>query len=225
MINNDILRRLRYSFNFNDKAMVSIFAETGLAVTQEQVVAWLKHEDLDGFDLLEDEQLAHFLNGFINFKRGKREGAQPAAEKRLTNNAIFRKLRIALDLKDVDILAMMDLADFPLSKHELSAFFRKEGHKNYRTCQEQVLRQFLRGMQFHYRPEGGEAPADESENQAEVKDSDSDLSAPELRRQKKSALKPGQKIRAANKPTAPVASNKKPAAEDNSSKNTNIWNK
>jgi len=157
MINNDILRRLRYCFNFNDNKMVSIFAQADLTVSREQVSAWLKHEDLDGFDLLEDEQLAYFLNGFINLKRGKKEGVQPVIEKRLSNNAIFRKLRIALDLKDTDILAMMDLADFSLSKHELSAFFRKEGHKNYRACQEQVLRQFLRGMQFHYRPEQKEA--------------------------------------------------------------------
>jgi len=62
-------------------------------------------------------------------------------------------LKIALDLKDEDILQLMTLADFSMSKHELSAFFRKPGHKNYRECKDQILRNFLQGVQLQYRPE------------------------------------------------------------------------
>ncbi len=57
------------------------------------------------------------------------EGLQPAPEKRLTNNIVFRKLKIALNLKDEDILEIMALAHLSISKHELSAFFRKPDHK------------------------------------------------------------------------------------------------
>jgi uncharacterized protein YehS (DUF1456 family) len=87
----------------------------------------------------------------INDKRGKKEGPQPDPEQRLTNNIIFRKLKIALDLKAEDVLEIMDLANLRMSKHELSAFFRRPDHKNYRDCKDQILRNFLNGVQLKYR--------------------------------------------------------------------------
>ena len=73
----------------------------------------------------------------------------------MTNNIIFMKLKIALNLKAEDVLEIMDLADLSISKHELSAFFRRPGHKHYRECKNQILRNFLRGMQLKYRPDAG----------------------------------------------------------------------
>jgi len=61
------------------------------------------------------------------------------------------KLKIALNLKAEDVLEIMELAGFLMSKHELSAFFRKPGHKHYRECKDQILRNFLKGMQLKYR--------------------------------------------------------------------------
>ncbi|TAA47767.1 DUF1456 family protein [Corallincola spongiicola] len=150
MTNNDILRRLRYTFELNDSKMIKIFQLAELQVSRAQVSSWLKKDDDKAYEKLNDLQFATFLNGFINLRRGKREGAQIAPEKRLTNNLIFRKLKIALDLKDDDILALMDLSEFSIGKHELSAFFRKPGHKNYRECKDQVLRNFLNGMRLKY---------------------------------------------------------------------------
>jgi len=89
----------------------------------------------------------------INDKRGQREGPQPKPEQRLNNNIIFRKLKIALNLQDEDILKILQLAALPMSKHELSAFFRKPDHKNYRSCKDQILRNFLQGLQIQYRPD------------------------------------------------------------------------
>lgn len=152
MTNNDILRRVRYAFDFNDSTMVAIFAEADFKVTEEQVIAWLKKEDEELFVKMTDTELACFLNGLINTKRGKREGEQPQPEDRLDNNMIFQKLRIALNLKAEDILEILQLADFNLSKHELSAFFRKTGNKHYRECNDQVLRNFLQGVQHQLRP-------------------------------------------------------------------------
>jgi uncharacterized protein YehS (DUF1456 family) len=83
--------------------------------------------------------------------RGKKDGPQPEPEDKLNNNIIFKKLKIALNLKAEDILRVMALVDFKISKHELSAFFRKKGHKHYRECQEQILRNFLHGIQVEYR--------------------------------------------------------------------------
>ncbi len=151
MINNDILRRIRYTFDFDDSTMIAIFGLAGYQVTREQISAWLKKDDDPAYQRCSDTQLAIFLNGLINYKRGKKEGPQPEPEQRLTNNIIFRKLRIALNLKAEDILEIMDLAGLHISKHELSAFFRKPGHKHYRECKDQILRNFLKGVQLKYR--------------------------------------------------------------------------
>jgi uncharacterized protein YehS (DUF1456 family) len=151
LTNNDILRRIRYIFDFSDAKMMALFGLAEHQVTQEKIHAWLKKEDAAGYQSCSDMQLAIFLNGLINDKRGKKEGPPPVPEKRLTNNIIFRKLKIALDLKDDDILELMDLAELRISKHELSAFFRKQGHKHYRECKDQILRNLLKGMQLKYR--------------------------------------------------------------------------
>ena len=151
MTNNDILRRIRYIFDFNDDKMIALFASADCKVTRAEISDWMKPEDNPDFKKLSDVQLASYLNGLINDKRGKREGPQPVPEKNLTNNAIFMKLKIALNLQAEDILEIMDLSDFRMSKHELSAFFRKVGHKHYRECKDQILRIFLKGLQMQYR--------------------------------------------------------------------------
>ena len=66
----------------------------------------------------------------------------------MTNNDIFKKLRIALSLKDFEILEILKLTDFTISKSELAAIFRKEDHPNYRECGDQILRKFLNGLIF-----------------------------------------------------------------------------
>ncbi len=151
MTNNDILRRIRYSFDYNDSKMILIFRRADHEVTRAQISDWLKKEDDPAYQNCNDITMATFLNGLIIDKRGKKEGSQPEPEKRLTNNIIFRKLKIALNLKAEDVLAIMDLANLRMSKHELSAFFRKPGHKHYRECKDQILRNFLKGMQLKYR--------------------------------------------------------------------------
>lgn len=152
MTNNDILRRIRYTFDFNDSKMISLFGLAGHQVTRSQVSDWLKKDDDPSYQECSDTELAIFLNGLINDKRGTKEGPRPEPEKRLTNNIIFTKLKIALNLKAEDVLEIMDMANMHLSKHELSAFFRKPGHKHYRDCKDQVLRNFLKGVQLKYRP-------------------------------------------------------------------------
>ncbi len=63
-------------------------------------------------------------------------------------------MKIALDLKANDILKILELANMRMSKHELSAFFRKREHKHYRECKDQILRNFLKGLQLKYRQSG-----------------------------------------------------------------------
>lgn len=152
MTNNDILRRIRYTFDLKDRAMIDIFSQADFKATLEQVAGWLKKDDDPDFLKMTDRELAVFLNGFINFKRGRRDGQQPEPESRLNNNKVFQKLRIALNLKADDILDILKLVDVQLSQHELSAFFRKPDSSNYRECKDQVLRNFLLGVQLQLRP-------------------------------------------------------------------------
>lgn len=151
MNNNDIIRKIRYIFDYNDSKMLNIFKSTGKEVSIEQLSNWLKKDEDENFVGIYDIDLASFLNGFINENRGKREGEQAKPEKTLTNNIILRKLKIALNLKTEDIIDILDLADLTFSKHELTAFFRKPSQKQFRMCKDQFLRNFLFGLQLKYR--------------------------------------------------------------------------
>ena len=151
MTNNDILRRIRYTFDISDSKMIEIFGLADFQVTRAEISDWLKKDDDPEHKVLYDNHLAIFLNGLINYKRGKKDDAQHKPEKKLNNNIIFRKLKIALNLRDDDILEILALAGKQISKHELSAFFRKPGQSQYRPCKDQILRNFLQGMQVKYR--------------------------------------------------------------------------
>ena len=153
MTNNDILRRLRYTFDLNDNQVIDVFALAGLEVSRAQISEWLKKDDDPDYKSIYDPQLAVFLTGFIIHKRGKKEGEEPKSEKKLNNNIVFRKLKIALSLKDEDITEILELVDFRMSKHELSAFFRNPTQNQYRPCKDQVLRNFIHGLQVKHHPQ------------------------------------------------------------------------
>ena len=153
MTNNDVLRRLRYIFDFNDAKMMSLFLQGGYEAGRAEISDWLKQEEDPDYKNCADNRMAAFLNGLIIDKRGKRDGEQPVPEKSLTNNMIFMKLKIALNMKAEEVLDILGLAGFSLSNHELSALFRKPGHKHYRECKDQILRNFLKGLQIKERPE------------------------------------------------------------------------
>ena len=151
MTKNDILRRIRYTFDFSDDKMRSIFALAERKVTRAELSDWMKREEDPAYKTLYDDELAVFLNGLIILKRGRKEGPLPKPEKKLTNNVILKKLQIALNLRSEDVLDVLELADLKVSKYELSAFFRKPDHKHYRHLRDQILRNFLNGVQVKYR--------------------------------------------------------------------------
>lgn len=69
----------------------------------------------------------------------------------MTNNDIFKKLRVAHKLRDDDIVKILELVDFRISKSELNAFFRNEDHPKYMECGDQILRNFLNALIIHLR--------------------------------------------------------------------------
>ena len=133
--------------------MIKIFSQAEVNVSRSEVSDWLKKDEDPDQALCSDETLAIFLNGLINHMRGKKEGPQPDPETRLSNNIVLKKLKIALNLRAEDMVRIFGLANFTVSKPELTAFFRKKGHKHYKKCQDQMMRNFLHGVQIEYRGE------------------------------------------------------------------------
>ena len=156
MTNNDCLRRIRYILDFSDSKMISIIGLANVKTDRKEISAWLKQDADENFEECSDTSFAAFLNGMIIALRGEKEGRAPRTETKLNNNMIFMKLKIALDLRADQILQILNSAGQEISKHELSAFFRRPGHKHYRECKDQILRNFLNGLSTNYREEVAE---------------------------------------------------------------------
>lgn len=152
MTTNDILRRTRYAFDFKNPEMLEMFASGGINLTLTEVKAMLLKDEYEGFREATHQELAAFLNGLINLKRGKQEGKQAEPEQILTNNSVLRKFKIAMNWQDDDIIETLMLGDMRFGKHELSALFRKPTHTHYRLCKDQLIRKLLIGMNIRYRP-------------------------------------------------------------------------
>ena len=154
MINNDILRSIRYMLDLSDQKVVDIIklADTDFPIEKAEVPALLKKETDDGFVECSTPILAHFLDGLVIHCRGRNEQLPPRpVEKRVNNNVVLKKLRVAFELKDVDMHQAFQDAGFAVSKPELSALFRKPDHANFRLCGDQMLRNFLKGLTLRVR--------------------------------------------------------------------------
>lgn len=162
MLNNDIMIRLRYGLDIKDTDMVEIFKLGGVNVTKDDVRMRLQKIDEDEYgdeEVPEDyirinnAMMEQFLNGMVTFKRGKRPGENgaPPLTGETVNNQLLKKMKIALALTSEDMLEIFDLAGVRVSKGELGAILRKEGHKNYRECGDKFARNFLKGLALKFR--------------------------------------------------------------------------
>jgi len=145
MTNNDILRRLRYALNLDNAGMIRLFDLGGHAPSMGDLDLLLrKNDDLSAVDC-PDTLLAAFLDGLIVSRRGSRDGVQAGTDT-LGNTTILRKLRIALQLQDTDMQRILLAGGMDVSKTEVSALFRRPGHRNFKPCGDQLLRRFLAGL-------------------------------------------------------------------------------
>jgi uncharacterized protein YehS (DUF1456 family) len=152
MLNNDVLRSLRYMLDISDAELAELITLGGHATDADTLAAMLKKEDEDGFIACPDELLAHALDGLVYQRRGKDDSRAPQPlELPISNNLVLKKLRVAFELKEDDMHAIMNSVDCPVSKPEMSALFRKFGHSNYRPCGDQFLRNFLKGLTLRER--------------------------------------------------------------------------
>ena len=152
MANNDKLRSIKDALSLDDATMLQIFKETGREIGQSALAAFLKTADEDDYIPCSNPIMGFFLDGLIIHNRGKQEGspaqaAAPLAE--LNNNAILKKLRIALDLKEDDLVNIFKTAGIVITKHELTALFRKPGNSHYKECTDQLLSSFIQGVGLH----------------------------------------------------------------------------
>ena len=100
-----------------------------------------------------------FLNGLIIFKRGKQDPkpdqpnrpAQSLKSNESINNILLKRVKIALALTSEDMLDILAAADVIITKGELGAVLRKEGHRNYKVCGDRYARNFLKGLAIKYR--------------------------------------------------------------------------
>ena len=147
MTHNDVLRSLRYLLNVPDGKLGDIVRLGGGEVSQADLVAFLKKEDEAGYRECGHEVMARFLNGLVIYKRGRDESRPPQpVELPVTNNAILKRLRVAFELKDSDLVALIEKSGLRVTKGELGAFFRRPDHLNYRDCGDQFLRNVIKGL-------------------------------------------------------------------------------
>ncbi|QWC23629.1 DUF1456 family protein [Bacillus haikouensis] len=159
--NNDILIRLRYALDIKNTEMVEIFKLGGVDLSKEEVMKVLT-KSVDEDDQQEDhipcddEMFESFLNGFITYKRGKQEPKpgqpeRPAITYEHINNLLLKKVKIALSLTSEDMIDILEDAGVKVTKGEMSAILRREGHKNYQICGDRYARNFLKGLTIRYR--------------------------------------------------------------------------
>jgi uncharacterized protein YehS (DUF1456 family) len=140
--------------DLSDNKVVEIasLADPAFALGKDDVHAFLLRDEEPGYYECPDDVLAHFLDGLIVYRRGRDDSVPPRpVEKRISNNVVLKKLRVAVELKDVDMHQVFVDAGFPVSKPELSALFRQPGHHNFRRCGDQMLRNFLKGLTLRVR--------------------------------------------------------------------------
>jgi uncharacterized protein YehS (DUF1456 family) len=154
VINNDVLRSIRYMLDLSDIKVVEIIklADADFPIEKADVLAFMKKEDEPGFVECSNRVLAQFLDGLVIHYRGRNPALPPRPpEKRVTNNVVLKKLRVAFSLNDVDVHQAFIDGGHPVSKPELSALFRQPDHKNFRLCGDQLLRSFLKGLTLRVR--------------------------------------------------------------------------
>jgi uncharacterized protein YehS (DUF1456 family) len=137
-----------------DARLVEIakLADPAFPLEKADVQAFLLREDEPGFAACPDAVLARVLDGLVVHCRGRDDSLPPRpVEKRVTNNLVLKKLRVAFALKDVDMHDIFAAAGHPIAKPELTALFRQPGHANYRPCRDQLLRNFLKGLTLRVR--------------------------------------------------------------------------
>ncbi len=151
MQTNQILTSIITPLKLSTQEILNIYQLAKLPMTENRLTSLMHAEEDRDFKLCSFEELGAFLDGLILFKRGPSPSkAKNDAVIPLTNNLILKKLRIALELKEPETEIIFSLGEAELSRQELKSLFRKEDHKNFRACSDELLMAFLEGLDEYY---------------------------------------------------------------------------
>jgi uncharacterized protein YehS (DUF1456 family) len=148
---NDILYKIQKALNLSQKEMLKAYELEAYEMSASHLDTLLKKHQEKEFKKCSFEELGVFLDGLVTLKRGpspKKSSDEEAVE--LTNNLILKKLRIAMELKEPETEIIFGLGEAELSKQELKSLFRKETHKNFKACSDELLNAFLDGLDEYY---------------------------------------------------------------------------
>ncbi len=151
MNTNDILYKIIKALKLSKEEILKAYELENYEMSASHLDSLLKRRHEKDFKKCSYEELGVFLDGLVTLKRGpspkKLTGDESIA---LTNNLILKKLRIALELKEPETEIIFGLGDAELSKQELKSLFRKESHKNFKACSDELLNAFLDGLDEYF---------------------------------------------------------------------------
>lgn len=152
MQTNDILFKLKTALSLENEQIIEAYKLANFEMTEARLVSIMKRRQDKGFEQATFEELGVFLDGLVLLKRGPSDKvANEDDVVELTNNLILKKVRVAMELKEPELVILFALAEVELTKRQIGSLFRKEGTKNFKACSDELLNTFLVGLdEFYY---------------------------------------------------------------------------
>ena len=149
---NDILFKIKTALSLKSSEIVKAYSLVEYNMTEERINNILKRRQDEGYEEATYEELGLFLDGLVILKRGENPKKTESDEVvELSNNLILKKLRVAMNLKESELVIIFALAEVTLTKRHIGAFFRKEGGKNFKPASDELLMAFIEGLdEFYY---------------------------------------------------------------------------
>lgn len=150
---SEIIIAIKEALNLNRPKMLTIYSLLDYPMSKERLDKILKNSSNKQSAIATYEELGLFLDGLILFKRKEQPPKQEQEEDEvvLSNNLILKKIRVALNLKEVELLMIFQLVGFEISKSKIKDLFRSEEHPKYIECSNKILKAFLAGLnEFYY---------------------------------------------------------------------------
>ena len=152
---NDILFKIKTALSLSSSELIKAYALVEYTMSQERLENILKRRQDEGYEEATYEELGLFLDGLVLLKRGANDKVVTDDEVvALSNNLIMKKLRVALELKEAELLIVFGLAEINMNKRQIGSLFRKEGTKNFKPASDELLMAFIEGLdEFYYNGE------------------------------------------------------------------------
>jgi len=153
---NEVMYKLQQALSLSLEEIIEAYKLEEYDMDLSHLQRLLTRRQEKDFMLCSYEELGVFLDGLIALKRGKTPKKASSQEVELSTNLILKKLRIALELKEAETEIIFGLGEVEFTKQQLASLFRKEGHKNFKPCSQELLMAFIEGLEEFYFVGNGE---------------------------------------------------------------------